>query len=71
MFVPAATPREIITRLHEETQKALQVPAVQERLAKFGVEPMLLTPEQFDKYVKDDIAAIAKLVKEAGVPLAN
>jgi tripartite-type tricarboxylate transporter receptor subunit TctC len=71
MFVPAATPREIIIRLHEETQKALRVPAVQERLAKFGVEPMLLTPEQFDKYVKDDIAAIAKLVKEAGVPLAN
>jgi tripartite-type tricarboxylate transporter receptor subunit TctC len=34
-------------RLHAETQKALAVPAVQERLATFGVEPMPMTVDEF------------------------
>jgi tripartite-type tricarboxylate transporter receptor subunit TctC len=67
-FVPANTPREIVNRLYQETQKALAVPAVQERLAKFGQDPAPMTPEEFDKYVRDDVLSTAKLVKEAGVP---
>jgi len=68
LFVPAKTPREIVNRLYQETQKALAVPAVQERLAKFGQDPAPMTPEEFDKYVRDDVLSTAKLVKDAGVP---
>ena len=67
MFVPANTPPAVVKRLHDETLKAMQVPALQEKLAKLGVEPMTMTPEQFTAYVKSEIAANAALVKAAGI----
>jgi hypothetical protein len=44
-----------------------RVPALQEKLAKLGVEPMTMTTEQFAAYVKSEIAANAVLVKAAGI----
>ena len=41
MFVPANTPRAIVERLHDESIKALQSPALRERLAGLDVEPMV------------------------------
>jgi tripartite-type tricarboxylate transporter receptor subunit TctC len=67
MFVPANTPPAVVKRLHDETLKAMQVPALQEKLAKLGVEPMTMTPEQFSAYVKTEIVANAALVKAAGI----
>ena len=49
LALPVKTPRDIVNRLHAETQKALNVPAVQERLATFGVEQMPMSVDQFDK----------------------
>src|SRR5262245_6563403 len=68
LFVPAKTPREIVVRLHQETEKALAVPAVQERLAKIGQDSLSLSPEAFDRYFRDDVLATAKLMREVGVP---
>ena len=67
MFVPAKTPRDIIARLHSETVKALAVPSVREKLAKLEVEPMSMTPEQFQTYVKEEIDLNAVLAKAAGI----
>ena len=67
MFVPARTPRDVVQRIHAETVRALEAPDVRERMAKLGAEPMILTPEQFDKYIRDEIATNAALVKAAGV----
>ena len=67
MFVPAKTPRTIVNRLYEETVKALQTAEVRERLAKLGTEPMPLSPEQFDKMIRDELVANAALVKAAGI----
>lgn len=69
--LPAKTPKPIVDRLHEETQKALQVPAVQERLRTFGVQPMPLTVDQFGKFFRDDVDAIAKLAKEIKLEPTN
>jgi tripartite-type tricarboxylate transporter receptor subunit TctC len=71
LAVPAKTPRAIVDRLYEETQKALAVPAVQEKVAKFGVEPMPLTVEQFAKFYRDDVAATAKLAKDINLTPTN
>ena len=53
---PAKTPRAIVDKLHDETQKALTVPAVQERLAKLGVQPMPMSVDEFAKFFRDDVA---------------
>jgi tripartite-type tricarboxylate transporter receptor subunit TctC len=67
LFVPAHTPRAIIERLNQETTAALKTPAVIEKLAKFGAEPISATPDQFDAMVKAQIAANAELIKTAGI----
>lgn len=67
MFVPAKTPRNVVNRLHQETVKALQANEVRERLAKLGTEPMPLTPEEFDKLIREELVANAALVKAAGI----
>jgi tripartite-type tricarboxylate transporter receptor subunit TctC len=64
---PAKTPRDIVNKLHDEVQKALDNPAVQEKLQRLGVQPMPMTPEQFQKYFADDVAAMIKLGKAANI----
>jgi len=67
VFVPAKTPREIVERLYNETQKALADPIVKERLAKIGIQPLLMTQPEFVKYFKSDVLDTDKLAKEAGI----
>jgi tripartite-type tricarboxylate transporter receptor subunit TctC len=67
MLVPANTPRAIIDRLHQETQKALHLPAVQEKFAPQGIELMPLSPMEFDALINKEIAANIALVKAAGL----
>jgi len=67
MFAPAKTPHEILNRLHEETVKALRSADVREKLLRLGAEPMEYSPEQFNAYLREEIAANAALVKAAGM----
>ena len=67
LFVPAKTPRDIVNRLHSETVKALQAPKVRERIAALFVDPMVMTPNDFDAYVQKEIDLNAALVKAAGI----
>lgn len=67
MLAPTKTPRPIIDRLHAEVQKALKLSAVQEKLAAQGVEPMPLSPQEFDAMIAKEIAANIKLAKAAGL----
>ena len=67
MFAPAKTPGETVGRLYRETVKALQLPDVREKMARLGAEPMEYTPEQFNAYLKREIADNAALVKAAGI----
>src|SRR5262249_18274808 len=48
MMVPKKTPREIVARIHAETVKGLRDPSVKEKLAKLGVEEMIMQPDEFD-----------------------
>jgi tripartite-type tricarboxylate transporter receptor subunit TctC len=67
MLVPAKTPRDIVDRLYRETQKALQLASVQEKFAPQGIDPMPLTPAEFDALIKREIAINLALVKAADI----
>ena len=67
MFVPVKTPRDVVERLHREVLRALQSPGIQDKLAALGAEPMAMTPEKFDAFLRDEIAMNASLVKAAGI----
>lgn len=66
-FLQAKTPREIVARLHAETQSVLETPAMKERMRTFGYEPMKLSPEQFAAFFREDIEDLARSIKAAGI----
>jgi tripartite-type tricarboxylate transporter receptor subunit TctC len=67
VFVPAKTPDDIKTRLYAETRKALDNPALREKLVKLGADPLDLNSEQFSKLVRDEIEINTALAKAAGL----
>ena len=67
LLVPAATPKDIIARLHAEVTKAQQAPDLRERLRGIGATPGSGTPEQFSAMIRSEVAKWAKVVKAAGV----
>jgi tripartite-type tricarboxylate transporter receptor subunit TctC len=67
VFAPAKTPRPIIDKLNTEISNALQVPAVQEKLEKIGVQLMPMSIERFNAFVREELAANAALAKAAGI----
>jgi len=71
LSVPANTPRSIVNKLHDETQKALDMPEIGEKLAKLGVQPQPMSVEQFERFVRDDVAATVKLAKDANILPTN
>jgi tripartite-type tricarboxylate transporter receptor subunit TctC len=67
LFAPAATPREIVAKLHAATVAALHVPAVRQRLEAEGVEPVGNSPEEFARLLRTETEKWAKVVREAGI----
>ena len=67
LWAPAATPKAIIERRNAETVKALQQPAVKEKIANAGGDPLPMKPAEFDAFTKKEIDVNAMLVKAAGV----
>ena len=66
---PANMPAEITRQLNAEINTALANPQLRERLAGEALEPMSMTPEQFGKFIEDDIARWSKLAKERNIKL--
>lgn len=71
LSLPAGTPRPIIDKLHDEAQKALVMPTIQERLAKLGVQPQPMSVDEVQRFVRDDVAATMKLAKDAKIEPTN
>ncbi|HYC48057.1 MAG TPA: tripartite tricarboxylate transporter substrate binding protein [Burkholderiales bacterium] len=67
LLAPAKTPRPIIDRLHAEVQKALASAAVADKLKNQGLEPLPLSPAEFDKLIARDIDTHLSMVKKAGL----
>jgi tripartite-type tricarboxylate transporter receptor subunit TctC len=67
LSAPAKTPRAIVDKLHDEVQKALDMPTIQAELQRLGVQPEPMSPDQFAKFFADDIAAMVKLGKDAHI----
>jgi tripartite-type tricarboxylate transporter receptor subunit TctC len=68
IVAPAETPQPIIHKLRDEFAAIGSDPDFrQRRLIDMGLEPVFDTPEEFARFLKDDRAASARLVREAGM----
>lgn len=64
---PAKTPPEVVQKLHDVTEQALNDAAVREKLARLGVEPTPMSVAEFGKFFKDDLAATVDLARQADI----
>jgi tripartite-type tricarboxylate transporter receptor subunit TctC len=61
LFAPAGTPPEVIRTLSSALNKALEDAAVKKRLAELGSEVRIMSPAEFDRFMKDEEAKLKKL----------
>ncbi|HLA21534.1 MAG TPA: tripartite tricarboxylate transporter substrate binding protein [Pseudolabrys sp.] len=66
VMAPKGTPKEIVTFLNSSINKVINKPAVKEAWLKQGAIPLVMTPEQFDAYLRKDIEKWANVVKMSG-----
>ncbi|HJZ42854.1 MAG TPA: tripartite tricarboxylate transporter substrate binding protein [Hyphomicrobiaceae bacterium] len=67
IMAPANTPKPIVDKLNAEINKVLQLAVVKEAWGKQGAEPMIMTPAEFDAYLRKDIEKWAKVIQTAGL----
>jgi tripartite-type tricarboxylate transporter receptor subunit TctC len=67
VMAPAKTPQAVIDTLNAQIRKIMERPDVKEAWAKQGANPMMMSPAEFDKYLRGDIAKWAKVVSLAGL----
>ena len=66
LLAPAKTPKGVIARINAAVAKLLRDPVILARLATQGVEPRPLSPEAFERLIREDYEDMAKLVKAVG-----
>jgi tripartite-type tricarboxylate transporter receptor subunit TctC len=67
LFAPAKTPREIIGKLHGAMTTVLQSPAIKDKLAIDGADPVGNTPEEFARFLRSETDKWGKVVRMAGI----
>ena len=67
--MPSATPRDIVNKINAAVNQALQTPELRERMIAAGMEPAPNTPEQFDQFIRSEIAKWSEVVKASGMKL--
>jgi tripartite-type tricarboxylate transporter receptor subunit TctC len=68
---PANMPQPIVARLNEEINRLLAKPEFRDRLSGEALEPTPMSPEQFARYMADDVARWSKLAKERGIQIVD
>lgn len=63
VMVSSKTPRDVVQRLNQEIVRAMQGPEMKERLAKLGMEPWTMSPEEFDAMRRRELTENARVVK--------
>jgi len=66
IMAPRGTPKEVVDKLNAEITRAANSPETKAEWAKQGAVAMSMTPDQFDKYLRQDIEKWAKVVKISG-----
>jgi tripartite-type tricarboxylate transporter receptor subunit TctC len=64
---PAKTPREVVARLNDAAVKALRSPEVRERMSQIGFDVVGSTPDEFGRFMKEEVDRWTDVVKRGGI----
>jgi tripartite-type tricarboxylate transporter receptor subunit TctC len=67
LLAPVATPKALVAKLSADSNRVLADAEVRSRMSGLGADPAGNTPEEFARFIRDDQAKWAKLMREAGI----
>ena len=67
LMAPKDTPKDVVDKLNAAVSKIASQPDVKQLWNKQGAVPLVMTPVVFDKYMQDDIAKWARVIKTANI----
>ena len=68
LWAPAGTPPAVVQKLNAQVATIVQMPEVREQFAKLGISPQPMKPDEFGRFVRNEIATYQRIVKQAGIP---
>lgn len=69
LMAPKGTPKAVVDKLNETLNAALRQPELKQQWSRQGATPLVMTPAAFEKYLQDDIAKWAAVIKSAGIQM--
>ncbi len=67
LLLPAGVPKAVVDSLSKEIVAAMEVPAIREGMLRQGFEPVGNKPDEFKKFISEEIPRWEKVVKNAGI----
>jgi tripartite-type tricarboxylate transporter receptor subunit TctC len=67
LLLPAAAPRPVVDALSREVVAVMRVPDVREKMLAQGFEPVGDAPEEFSKFIREEISRWEEVVRNAGI----
>ena len=68
LWAPAGTPPVVVQKLNAQVATIVQMPEVREQFAKLGISPQPMKPDEFGRFVRNEIGTYQRIVKQAGIP---
>jgi tripartite-type tricarboxylate transporter receptor subunit TctC len=68
LMAPAGTPAAILDKINADMHTALRAPEVEKRMQELAMPPSPTTRQEFDQFVRGEVARWARVIKEAGIP---
>jgi tripartite-type tricarboxylate transporter receptor subunit TctC len=65
---PAGTPAPLLDKLNADLHAVMRIPEVDQRLSELGMPPAPTTRDEFDKFMRAEIARWAQVIKDANIP---
>jgi tripartite-type tricarboxylate transporter receptor subunit TctC len=69
ILAPAGTPRDVVALLSREMQAAVRKPELRERFITLGIDPAGSTPEEFTRFLKEEVDKWGKVIRAANVKI--
>ena len=69
LVAPAATPKELVSRLNALIVKVMSAPEIRERFSQQGIDPETSTPEQFAQLIREEYARWTKVIRASGIKM--
>jgi tripartite-type tricarboxylate transporter receptor subunit TctC len=67
VYAPTGTPRDVVTRLNAEINRALATAALKDRIMAVGSIPAPMSPEEFGQRAGDDSRRFGAIIRERGI----